>query len=112
VEYSALNARWWTTQPGGTRVWFDEYEKRWRAEDDEPRLGPASWSVILHDVRSVPMSKIAKLVNDSVPERWVGASELEHPPTTLCTRVGFATAEGLRLELERAGAVCEVREDQ
>jgi hypothetical protein len=28
--------RWWTHDPAGTRVWFDEVERRWRLETDTP----------------------------------------------------------------------------
>jgi hypothetical protein len=67
--------------------------------------------VILNDLGTAHPDRVRKLVNGFVPERFVGARELANVPVTLCTRVGYATAEGLRRELERNGATCAVRED-
>ena len=110
-EYDTVDRRWWTTDAAGARVWFDEYQRRWRTADDVPTRGSPSWSAVLKDLGSASPERLHRLVHDFVPERHMQPNEFDSLPTTLSTGVGYATAEGLRSAIERAGAVAVVNED-
>ena len=66
---------------------------------------------MLKDLGSASPERLRRFVDDFVPERHIQPHEFDSLPTTLSTGVGYATAEGLRSVIERAGAVAVVNED-
>jgi hypothetical protein len=83
-----------------------------RREDDKPRPGPASWSVILHDVGSAPMNKIGKMVNESCRNGGSGDKSL----STSLRRCALASAtrqpKGFVWNLNEVAQSSIVREDE
>lgn len=117
------DGRWWTVDPEGTDVWYDEalgiwhrtdvwYDEAlgvWRRTSDEPPT-QLLFDVVLLDAGREP-ERVVRILRKEVgtpPEelrRLVSTT-----PAVVLHRAGYATAEGIRSALERIGARAELRE--
>jgi ribosomal protein L7/L12 len=103
------DGRWWTVDPEGTDVWYDELAAVWRRAGEEPRT-QLLFDVVLLDAGRDPehVVRILREEVETAPEelrRLVSTT-----PALVLHRAGYATAEGIRSALERIGARAELRE--
>jgi hypothetical protein len=80
------------------------------ARPDAPVPTVQGWSVTIHDLGSAAVQKVRRVIDEFLPGNALTDAQLRSVPVTVCSGVGFATAEGLRRALERLGARAEVRE--
>ena len=69
-----------------------------RLEQGPQRCGVLG--IVRMDLGFASPERVRRLVDDFVPERHIQPHEFDSLPTTLSTRVGYTTAEGLRNEIE------------
>jgi ribosomal protein L7/L12 len=105
------DGRWWEQDAEGSSLWLDERSGRWRSEQEQPASGP---QVELYDLVLTSVGPKVESVTKILAEaRGESRNEvrplLEHMPRTVTSRVGFATAEGVRSALAHSGADVEVK---
>jgi hypothetical protein len=103
--------RWWTPIPIQPPRWYDELAGTWREASELPPVTSGTLDVVVLGI-SKPQNvmKIARTIADESRESVSEIIEnLKHPPATVVTDVGYATAHGVRDAIVRAGADADVR---
>lgn len=94
----------------GAEVWYDEAGATWRAPGEEPAGPQALFEVVLLEAGERP-ERVVRILRQEVSTPPDELRRLvSSPPAVVLHGVGYATAEVVRMALERAGATAEVRE--
>lgn len=108
--------RWWTKTATGEDTWYDEVANCWRAHDEVPlaESSPSSQYKDLYDLVIIEVgpnaTAVARVIAEETGEDPRNIQSLFNGlPTVVVSRVGYATAEGLRSAVASKGAVAEIR---
>jgi hypothetical protein len=107
--------RWWATNDAEENVWFDEVVHVWRDKDELALTGQRLetiqdvYDLIIIESGPDPNGVARTIAEETGEEPQNIVALFDHLPTVVVSRIGFATAEGLRIAIAKKGAVVEIR---
>lgn len=114
-SWNYYEGRWWTTNEAKDDVWYDEVAHVWRGKDEPAVTGQRLetiqdvYDLVIIEGGPDPNGVARTIAEETGEEPQNIVALFGHLPTVVVSRIGFATAEGLRSAIAKKGAVAEIR---